>query len=107
VSSISPASGATGVSRTANVRANFNEDMDPATINTNTFQLRNSAGTLITAVVTYSATYRRATLNPSGTLAANATFTATVRGGTTDPRVKDGAGNALQTSRVWSFTTGP
>ena len=38
-------------------------------------------------------------------LAATTTYTATVKGGTTDPRVKDTAGNALATNRVWSFTT--
>jgi len=30
----------------------------------------------------------------------------TIRGGTTDPRVKDSAGNAMSANRVWSFTTG-
>ena len=107
VSSIAPASGSTGVSRSTTVRATFNEDMNASTINTTTFILvRNSTGVEVTATVTYSPTTRQATLAPSSTLAASATYTATVRGGTTDPRVKDVAGNALATNRVWSFTTG-
>jgi hypothetical protein len=38
-------------------------------------------------------------------LAARTRFTATVRGGATDPRVKDLAGNSLAGSVTWSFTT--
>jgi hypothetical protein len=106
VSSVSPGSGAFGVSRNANVLATFSEDMDPATINGSTFELRTSGGALVSAVVSYSASNRRATLNPNATLSAFTTYTATVRGGTTDPRVKDAAGNALAGNRVWSFTTG-
>jgi Domain of unknown function (DUF4082)/Bacterial Ig-like domain len=105
VSSISPASGATGVLRNANILATFNEDMDPATINGSTFELRGPGNVLVAAVVTYTSSNRRATLNPNADLAAATTYTATVRGGTTDPRVKDGAGNALAANRTWSFTT--
>jgi Bacterial Ig-like domain len=107
VSSIAPASGATGVSRSTTVLATFSEDMNASTVNTSTFLLvLNSTGTPVTATVTYDSTTRRATLTPSSILAASASYTATVRGGTTDPRVKDGAGNALAANRVWSFTTG-
>ena len=105
VSSISPASGATGVSRTANITATFNEDMNPATITTTTFELRGPGNVLVPAAVTYNTSNRQATLNPNATLAGFTSYTVTVRGGTTDPRVKDGAGNALATNRVWSFTT--
>ena len=38
-------------------------------------------------------------------LAAATTYTATVKGGQTDPRVKDLSGNALAASATWSFTT--
>jgi hypothetical protein len=106
VTAISPGSGATSVSRTANVTATFSEAMDPATINTTTVQLRNSSNTLIAATVTYNATSRVVTLNPNSTLSAFARYTVTIRGGTTDPRVKDLAGNALGANRTWSFTTG-
>jgi hypothetical protein len=88
------------------VTATFSEAMDPATINTTTVQLRNSSNTLIAATVTYNATSRVVTLNPNSTLSAFARYTVTIRGGTTDPRVKDLAGNALGANRTWSFTTG-
>jgi hypothetical protein len=55
--------------------------------------------------VVYNASTRRATLNPSGNLAARTRYTATVRGGATDPRVKDLAGNPLAGNVTWSFTT--
>ena len=105
VTSITPANGAIAVSRTVNVRAVFSEPMDPATIGTSTFELRGPGGAPVPAAVTYEAAIRRATLNPDATLAAQTTYTATVRGGAADPRVKDAAGNPLATDRVWSFTT--
>ncbi len=105
VTATSPASGATGVSRTANVTATFSEAMNPATISTSTYELRNPAGTLIPAAVTYNATSRVATLNPNSSLASKTTYTVTIKGGATDPRVKDVAGNALAVNRTWSFRT--
>ena len=104
VSATTPASAATAVSRTANITVTFSEAMDPATISTNTIELRDPSNALVAAAVTYSATNRRATLNPTPTLAALTTYTVTVKGGATDPRVKDVAGNALSTSTIWSFT---
>ena len=44
-----------------------------------------------------------ATLTPTSALAANTTYTATVKGGSTG--VKDLAGNALAADFTWSFTT--
>jgi Domain of unknown function (DUF4082)/Bacterial Ig-like domain/Bacterial Ig domain len=107
VSALSPASGATGISRTANVLVTFSEAMDAATINSNTVQLRTAGGALVSSVVTFNAGTRVATLNPAPTLAGVSTYTVTVRGGATDPRVKDVAGNAMAANRVWSFTTRP
>ena len=107
VSSVSPASGATAVSRTANVTATFNEPMDASTINSGTVELRHSDGTLITGVVSYNTLNRVVTLNPSATLPALTSFTATIRGGVIEPRVKDVAGNPLAANRIWTFTTAP
>ena len=106
VTSVSPANNATGVARGTNVTATFNEAMDPATITTTTVELRNATtSALVTATVTYDAATRRAILNPNANLAATTRYTATVKGGSTDPRVKDAAGNALAVPRTWSFTT--
>ena len=107
VTAISPASGAVSVSRTANVTVTFSEAMDPATINTNSIELRDSGNALVAAAVTYSAATRVATLNPTSKLGSVTTYTVNVMGGATDPRVKDLAGNALASTRSWSFTTAP
>jgi YVTN family beta-propeller protein len=105
VTATSPANAATGVSRTANITVTFSEAMNSATIDTSTFELRTPAGAVVPAGVTYSATNRRATLNPNPTLTALTTYTVIVRGGAQEPRVKDAAGNALAVDRTWSFTT--
>ena len=100
-----PSTGATGVSLISTVTARFSEAMNPATVNGSTFQLRNAANVLIPATVSYNASTFRATLTPTSPLAASTRFTATIRGGTTEPRVKDAAGNAMKTNISWSFTT--
>ena len=66
--------------------------------------LRNAAtGAVVAAAVTYNATTRVATLNPTATLAANTRYTVTVTGSST--AVRDVASNPVASSR-WSFTTG-
>jgi hypothetical protein len=104
VTGVSPANGAT-VATSATVTAAFSEAIDPATISTITFELRDSSNALVSASVTYNATTRTATLTPSASLAFSTTYTASVKGGSTDPRVKDVAGNALAANVTWSFTT--
>ncbi|WP_292456262.1 DUF4082 domain-containing protein, partial [Methylibium sp.] len=106
VSTVTPASGAAGVSVSAKVTATFSEAMIASTINASSFELRNSANALIGATVSYDAGTRRATLAPLSALAASETYTATVRGGAAGPRVTDAAGNALAANVSWSFTTG-
>jgi Domain of unknown function (DUF4082)/Bacterial Ig-like domain/Bacterial Ig domain len=105
VAAMSPANGATGVSATTVVTATFGEAMNATTINTSTFELRNAGNVLVPATVTYDAGSFTATLTPSSSLAAPATYTVTVKGGATDPRVKDAADNALAASVTGSFTT--
>ncbi|WP_245827923.1 Ig-like domain-containing protein, partial [Sinomonas mesophila] len=104
VTGTSPTDGATGVAATADVTGSFSEAMDATTITETTFTL--TAGTTtVPAAVTYSSTDRTATLNPSTDLAADTTYTATIKGGSGG--VEDAAGNALATDRTWTFTTAP
>lgn len=96
-----PASSATGVSRTANVSATFSEAMRASTVTTATVRLQDTTtGAIVPAVVSYSATYRRATLNPSGTLAARRTYKVLL-----SSSIRDRAGNRLPAT-TWSFRTG-
>ncbi|MCX7592607.1 MAG: DUF4082 domain-containing protein [Fischerella sp.] len=103
VSSTTPTSGATNVSTNTTVKATFDEAMDAATINTNTFELRDGSNNPVTATVSYDAASRTASLTPSNPLATSTTYTATVKGGANG--VKDLAGNALGANYTWSFTT--
>jgi WD40 repeat protein len=106
VTSTSPNNNQTNVNFGTIVTATFNEAIDPVTINTNTFELRNAANALVSATVTYDAATKTARLTPNGSLAVNTNYTATLKGGTTDPRVKDLAANALANNYTWTFTTG-
>ena len=100
VTSTSPANGATGVSQGPNVTATFSEDMDPSTITTSSFFLRDSSNAIVAATVSYNASSRVANLKPNAALTASITYTATI---TTE--VKDLSGNALTANHSWSFTT--
>ena len=102
VSSVSPANGATSVAIATTVTATFSEAMDAATINPNSFELRDAANTLVAAAVSYNAG-TTATLTPNSPLASGTTYSATVKGGSAG--VKDVAGNALSADFTWSFTT--
>jgi hypothetical protein len=105
ITAMTPAEGATDVSVTTTVTATFSEPMDASTIATTTFELTGPGNVLVAASVAYDSTTRVATLTPTSPLATSTTYVATVRGGSTDPRVKDVAGNALASSFSWSFTT--
>ncbi|MGZ4958869.1 MAG: DUF4082 domain-containing protein [Methylomonas sp.] len=102
VTSVSPAAGAIGVSPGSSITATFSEAIDPATLTTSTFGLQGVTG----ATVSYDPTTRTAKLAPGTPLATTTTYTSTLKGGATDPRVKDLAGNALTADFTWSFTTG-
>jgi RHS repeat-associated protein len=105
VTSFSPAAGATNVNANANVSVTFSEAMDAASVNGSTVELRDPSNSLVSATVSYNTISFTATLNPTATLMAGTTYTARVRGGGTDPRVKDLAGNALAADVTWTFTT--
>ena len=100
VTSTSPVNGATGVSQGATVNATFSEAMDPTTINSATFVLRDSGNTVVPAAIAYTASTHTAVLTPTSSLAASTTYTATLTTG-----LKDLSGNALAANYTWSFTT--
>ena len=98
-----PASGATGVAVDVSPTATFSEAMSPASLTTSTFTLvQQGQSTPLAASVTYSG--QTATLDPSANLAANTSYTATVKGGTAG--AKDLAGNPLAADASWTFQTG-
>jgi len=105
VVSKSPAAGANGISTGTTVTATFSEALAPATVTAATVELRNASNALVTATIAYDVATKTATLTPSAALGANQLYTARLRGGATDPRIKDLAGNALAADVTWSFTT--
>src|SRR5262249_46865337 len=105
VSSFAPAAGANDVRIDANVTVTFSEAMDPASVNVSTIELRDPSSAIVPATVSYAVGSFTATLDPTTSLSAGVTYTARVKGGSADPRVKDVAGNALVADVTWTFTT--
>ncbi|NDP28265.1 MAG: DUF3494 domain-containing protein [Flavobacterium sp.] len=98
VSSTVPTNGTFGVPLNQIVTVNFNEEMNPATINQSSVII-SAAGAALPGTVTYSG--KTATFTPSSRLKTNTLYTGTIK-----TSVKDVDGNALQTDYVWTFTTG-
>ena len=97
VASTNPVNGATGVSLSASAAATFSEAVDPSTVTTGTFLLKQGS-TSVPGTVTLSGT--TATFKPSAPLAGSTTYTATMTTG-----VKDLAGNTMASNSSWTFTT--
>jgi hypothetical protein len=97
VLSVVPANAATGASTTTKATVTFSEPMNPATLNTATFLVKQGS-TTVTGTVGYSGT--TATFTPTAALSASTVYTATITTGATDL-----AGNALTANYTWSFTT--
>lgn len=100
VSARTPAANATAIGVASPVTATFSRAVQGVSVAT--FFLKNQAGTVVTATVTYDATLRMATLRPSTVLAASQKYTATLTGGAS--AIRDTAGTPL-VSESWAFTT--
>jgi Bacterial Ig-like domain/Protein of unknown function (DUF1565) len=104
VTTRSPGSNSTSVSRTGNITVTFSEPVNG--VSGTTFVLRTGSGTngsVVAATVTRSGTTNRWILNPNPTLASRTTYRVTVTGG--PGAIRDAAGNPL-TTVSWTFTTG-
>ena len=98
VISTDPEDNATGVALNKAILAIFSVPMDPTTLNTTSFILKQGT-TPITGTVAYSGT--TATFTPSVPLTPNTVYTGTITTG-----AKNVPGTALANDYVWSFTTG-
>lgn len=96
----SPLNNATLVSVDTTVTAEFGEPVDPATVTTATFTLRDNLNNIVPGAVTL--TDRIAIFTPSQSLAPGKTYTARITTG-----VKDPSGNPMASAHSWSFTTRP
>ena len=97
VISTDPTNNATGVLLNKIVSANFSVAMNPLTITTSTFTLKQGA-TAIAGAVTYSGT--TASFTPTAALEANKVYTATITN-----VVANATGVPMTNNYVWSFTT--
>ncbi|MGP8080666.1 MAG: Ig-like domain-containing protein [Dehalococcoidales bacterium] len=95
ISSVSPASGATGVSVNTAISVTFSEAIDPTTL---VFTL-GQGNSMIMGTLTYSTDLTMVTFTPGAALTSNMTYNVTVAGW-------DLAGNGPAT-QTWSFTTSP
>jgi hypothetical protein len=93
---VTPPNGSVGVCLNAPVTATFNEPMNPATINDNTFTLSPA----VTGVVTLDSTGRVALFTVTGNFAVSTKYTATITTGAVDLN-----GIPLPSNYTWSFTT--
>lgn len=98
VNATDPLNNATGVATNKAVTLTFSKPMDPSTITTSTFLLKQGT-TAVAGTVSYSG--NTAKFTPSALLSASLVYSATVTTG-----AKDLSGNALAANIVWSFTTG-
>ena len=103
ITSVLPPNDAPAVATGTSFEVIFSEAMDPGTINTTTFELRNSADVVIPAAVTYDAAVNRASLNPSTPMKVSEVFRAVVKGGAGG--VKDTSGNPLAIDYTWLIKT--
>jgi hypothetical protein len=97
VSSTNPVDGATGV---AVITATFSEPMSASTISAATFSVVGPGATAVPGAVTYNSVTDMAIFTPNSALADGTSFSATISVG-----AKDVAGNALASSKVWTFAT--
>ncbi|MFJ5699685.1 Ig-like domain-containing protein [Arthrobacter sp. NPDC093139] len=100
VSGRTPAAGATGTTVASPVTATFSRAVQG--VSGSTFVLKNQAGVVVPATVTYDSTLLTATLRPSSVLAASQMYTATLTGGAS--AIRDAVGTPLVTES-WGFTT--
>ena len=95
-----PALGSTGVETNRSITATFDKDMDAATINANTFLVRNNSNNLaVTGFIDYDVDSRTAIFD--GGLSSGTSYTVTLTNAITDA-----ADNRLAANYVWTFSTG-
>lgn len=100
---VSPKMGFSNAGTLTSVTATFNEPMRAGSITATSFYLKDSQNNLLPISVTYDSATQTATLQPASSLKGKATYTATIKGGSTG--VSDQAGNRLSTDFSWTFST--
>jgi hypothetical protein len=97
VTSTDPLNGASGVALSKLITATFSTTMDPTTINSTSYILKQGTS-IVPGAVSYSGSV--ATFTPTAPLTASTVYT-----GLITTSAKDVAGNALAVNYTWSFST--
>ncbi len=95
-----PVSGAGQVNPKSPLVIGFSEPVNPSTINSNTFFLKDPQGTKVEGFLSYRGADQEAAFIPKAALAYNTVYTATVTTGITSV-----SGVPLNSGSVWAFTT--
>lgn len=98
VTSVSPVNNAITVPLDSTISATFSKPMNPSTVNTNNFTLRDSSGVPVAGTINYSG--NTFTFTPNSSMVVDTVYTATISTG-----VQDSVGNGLANAYTWSFRT--
>jgi Ca2+-binding RTX toxin-like protein len=107
VTDTTPAFHATYVDPSASATVTFSVPMDPASINSANVFLRGPGNVPVPATVSYDAGHRIATIDPTGTLALNATYTIVAKGGAAGVKSAGLGGIALASDSTSTFRVQP
>jgi hypothetical protein len=98
----SPIPDETGVLLTAVVMVRFSDDMDPVTITTSSFLVRDGGGTPIAGTIGYAPATKTATFTPTALLMPSMKYTAELAA-----YIQNTSGVSLGVGHAWQFTTAP
>jgi hypothetical protein len=84
------------------ITATFNKSINPATINSQSFYIEDSAGASIAGELSYNGTSRTATFRSTDNLSNAANYRVTIAS-----QIEDLSGNQMGDDYSWSFTTAP
>ena len=99
VIAVNPPVSDTEVAMEIQVQVTFNTDIDPLTLNTETFTLTSPSGIRVSGTVSYDTNTKTATFSPSVSLAPFTPYTATIS------NIRDMVGNSMSSPYSWSFVT--
>lgn len=101
LSGIFPASQSKGVSQKATISASFSEFLDPSSMTSDSFLVKDSNSNAVAGQLSFLGTF--AIFTPSTSLLPNAKYSVKILGSTNG--VKDLAGNTMANSMEWTFET--
>jgi hypothetical protein len=99
-----PAAGATNVTVSDAVTATFDKSLNPSTVSSSTFIVKDAQGTIVPGVVTYDQATSLVKFVGDAVFQTNTTYTVTVKGGGGNG-ISDYDGHNFGADYEWSFTT--